>query len=236
MKFFIKSTRLFGLICFFALSSSATLLPAAIVTHNVQLLATQQVNLLGVDATLVGLGPATFTFDVDANNNTIPGGASTMDTLFFGSLPIEFATLGVAGAPFELYSIDPEVVTVTNNGTHLRVDTTFGFRVFAAPGVVGADFYTSTPSVFETDIIGLQDFTGSVFQSPDRPNDATDIFVGNSLPALNLPPSGSLVGFSFDRTVAAVPEPSSFLLCSIALAGLSFSRRRRVAVQTVHRT
>jgi len=201
--------------------------------------AVQQVNLLGVSASLVARGPATFTFDVDGNMNTIPGGLSTLDTLFSGFLPNEFSALGVNGAPFQLFSLDPEVVTATNNGTRVRIDTTFGLRVFAAPGVVGAEFFTRIPSVFEANVTSLRDLNGSVFQASNRPNDVTEIFIGNSI-LPGLPPAGTLVGISFDRTVSVVPEPASiFMWTLIGFAYVPFaykrkkSNEREVGVQVV---
>ena len=202
-------------------------LQAAIIVTNVQMLAVQQVNLLGVSASLVASGPATFTFDVDGNMNTIPGGVSTIDTLFSGFLPVEFKPLGVYDAPFQLFSLNPEVLTVTNGGTHVRIDTTFGLRVFAGPGLVGAEFFTKIPSVFEANVTSLRVLNGSVFQASNRPNDITEIFIGNSI-LPGLPPAGSLVGISFDRTVTAVPEPTSILLWAmIGFACVPFARKRK---------
>ena len=215
------------LACLLGISSTTTT-QADIVTHDVDSLAVQQVNLFGVDATLEARGIASYTFDVDANNNTIPGGNSTLSVLFEGLLPSEFAGLGLEGAEFDLFTTNPgaENLTVTGNGTQISLETTFGIRVYAGPGVVGANFFTSTPSLFEGSINGLQDFTGSVFGDPNRPLDSTDIFIGDSLAGLGLPASGTLVGSSFNRTVSAVPEPSSLFL-GAAFVVFAGCRRRK---------
>lgn len=198
---------------------------ADLVVHNQEMRAVQNVSLLGVNAVLVAEGDALFTFDVDGNNNTVAGGgASTLSALFTGILPPEFAALGVAGAAFELFNNTPDVVESTGNGTQVRVETTFGLRVYVAPGVVGANFYTSVPSLFESGVVGLQDFTGSVFQDPARPADLTDIFVGANL--LGLTP-GSLVGVSFNRTVTAIPEPTALGLLAIVSGFPAFGVARR---------
>jgi hypothetical protein len=201
---------------------------ADIVVHEQDMIARQNVNLLGIDAVLYSRGPATFTFDVDANNNTIPGGASNVETLFKGFLPVEFAPLGVAGAAFDLFPNEPDVVEVTGDGTHVRIETTFGLRVYVAPGVVGANFYTAIPSIFESDVVGIQDFTGAVFQDPDRPNDVTEVFIGENI--FGIAP-GTLVGASFNRTVTAIPEPCSLAFFASLTAVLAFvpirSRTRR---------
>jgi len=207
-----------------ALGTCACQLNADIVVHTQPMLAVQNVNLLGIEAVLTAGGEGTFTFEVDGNNNTIPGGASNLVALFYGFLPDEFEPLGVDGAPFELFNNPPDLVQTTGNGTFVRVETTFGLRVFVAPGVVGANFYTSVPSLFETDVVGLQDFTGSIFQDPDRPLDFTEIFVEENL--LGLSP-GTLVGVSFNRTVTAIPEPGSLgFLCFVA-GGFSLQVFRR---------
>ena len=227
MRFGFSMVRMFTILTCVSSCLMATL-QAEIIVTNVQMVAVQRVNLLGVNASLVASGPATFTFDVDANMNTIPGGVSTIDTLFSGFLPVEFTPLGVNGAPFQLFSLNPEVLTATNNGTRVRIDTTFGLRVFAAPGVVGAEFFTRIPSVFESNVTSLRDLNGSVFQASNRPNDITEIFIGNSI-LPGLPPSGTLVGVSFDRTVTAVPEPTSLLLCSLigfACVPLAYKRKK----------
>lgn len=196
---------------------------ADIVTHTLNMDALQNVNLLGIDAVLFATGPATFTFDVDANNNTIPGGNSSVTTLFTGVLPAAFAPLGVAGAPFELFPNLPNVLQATGNGTHVRVEATFGIRVYVAPGVVGANFFTAAPSIFQSNVIGLQNFNGSVFQDPLRPNDAAAVFIGAN--ALGIAP-GTQVGVSFNRTVAAVPEPSA-LWISLSFFALVIQRNRK---------
>lgn len=205
---------------------------AAIVVHEVENLAVQDVNLLGINATLRAQGRGTYTFDVDSNNNTNPGGASTLDTDFRGILPAEFGDLG--GAPFQLFA-DPATaeLTVTGDGTFLRLESTFSINVFADPAstIVAASFFTTTPSIFESDIIGLQDFTGSVFRDPridtNPMADAVPVFIGDSI-VPGLPPAGTLVGSSFNRKVSVVPEPSSLLFAGLAL-GFGVSRRRRQA-------
>jgi hypothetical protein len=200
-------------------------LQAGIIVTTVDMVARQQVNLFGVQDTLVSRGLITFTFDVDANNNTVVGGASSVAGTFTGTLPAGFSVLGLEDAPFELFTL-PGTLTATNNGTHVSALLNFGLRVYAAPNVVLANFYTSTPSLFESDVISLTNFTGSVFQDPVlRPNDFTQVFIGDNL--LNVPVD-SLVGFSFDRTVTAVPEPSSLMMCSLlGLALVVYKKRRR---------
>ena len=181
-----------------------------IVITSVNMVARQQVNLLGVPETLVSSGVVKWTFDVDGNRNTVPGGVSSVDALFTGVLPTGFG--GLAGANFELFTLPGGTVTASNSGTHVRASTNFGLRVFAAPNVVLANFFTTSPSLFESDVTSLTNFTGSVFQDPARPNDITQVFIGANGLGVDV---GSLVGISFDRTVTAVPEPSSLALCSI---------------------
>ena len=216
------SLRVLALLLMGFLVSSGGSLFAGMVAKTFQMRAIQQVNLFGVDATLVANGPVLFNFEVDANNNTIPGGNSFVDAFFTGILPSEFAAIGVGGAPFELFSLPgSQVLTASGNGTHVSLSTTFGLRVFAAPGVVGANFYTSVPSLFESDVISLTNFSESVFGDPSRPNDVTSVFIGDNL--LGVPP-GTQVGISFNRTVTTVPEPSSMLV--FGLLGLVGCGRR----------
>lgn len=200
---------------------------AEIITHDQEFVARQQVNLLGVEATLVASGIGSFTFDVDSNGNTPPGSSSTVDTLFQGFLPSEFVVFGLDGRPFDLFSLNPELVTTSGNGTHVSVVTTFGLRVYASlGGPTLAEFFTEVPSLFETDVNSLTDFTGAVFQDPARPVDPTVVFIGNNPFGLDV---GTPVGVSFDRTVSAVPEPASITLVGISIVGLGLGAFRRRA-------
>lgn len=201
-------------------------LQAGIIVTTVDMVARQQVNLFGVQDTLVSRGLITFTFDVDANNNTV-GGASSVAGTFAGTLPAGFGALGIAGAPFELFTL-PGTLTASNNGTHVRALLNFGLRVYGGPNLVIANFYTATPSLFESDVTSLTNFTGSVFQDPVlRPNDFTQVFIGDNL--LNVPVD-TLVGVSFDRTVTAVPEPSSLVMCSLLGLTLLVYRKQKAVV------
>jgi hypothetical protein len=196
-----------------AMAATAILLFAssakAAVSFTTQATAVQQVNLLGIAATLVANGQIDWTFDLDSNGNTV-GTASTINSHFAGILPAAFGPL--AGLPFDLFSNDPELVTVTGNGTHVSVDTTFGLII---PGV--AEFFTTVPSDFSAIVSGIPFGGGIVFESldPKRPNDLTQVFIGAN--GLQFPnggpiPSGTLVGVSFDRTVTTTtPEPASLL-------------------------
>jgi len=209
------------LISFFGLFGLATNVNGAVIVTSVNMVARQQVNLLGVIETLIADGVGNFTFEVDANNNTLAGGCvSEFNSLFRGFLPGGFG--GLAGARFDLFSLPGATVTASGNGTHVRNVTNFGMRVFAPDNTVLANFFTSTPSLFESNVISLTDIAGSVFQDALRPNDITQVFVGqNGLGQIE----GALVGFSFDRTVTAVPEPSSLVVCILGGLGL-FARRR----------
>ena len=212
----------------FLAESGSSSVSAAIIT-NVSMVATQQFDSPGLgisNAILVATGPATFTFNnLDANNNTTDL-TSTVDTLFTGLLPGEFAGLGLAGFRFDLFSIDgEETVTATNNGTHVRVDANFGLKVYDPLNNVLANFYTSIQSVFESDVNSLSDFSGAVFQDPLRPNDPTVVYLGASV--FPFPP-GTPFGISSNRTVAvAVPEPSSGMLLALAGIGCCLYHRKQ---------
>lgn len=222
------SRQIVALLCW-CLIGLASLLPsriaaAALVVTDVNMRADQNVSLLGVDASLSATGMVHWVFDVDANGDSIPAGASTVDAVFQGTLPAEFG--GLAGAAYDLFSIDgQETVTTSNNGTHVRALTNFGLKVYAAPNVVLAEFYTQTPSIFEADVIGLANFNGSVFQDNLRPNDLTQVFIGQN--GLSIIPN-TLAGASFNRTVTAVPEPSSLVFATCGgVLGLLMRHRRR---------
>lgn len=97
MKHYSVIRTFFGFIM--GIVGIANEIQGGIIVTSVDMVARQQVNLLNVQETLVASGVVKWTFDVDANNNTIPGGASAVDALFNGVLPIGFGAL--AGAPFE---------------------------------------------------------------------------------------------------------------------------------------
>ena len=188
-----------------------------IAIQNVQLFTGSPVQ---VDASLTAIGSLTWTLDIDANGNTI-NSDSFVTAAFFGTLPTEFAVLGLAGVPFELRSLPTDQsVTTTNDGTLITVVSNFSITVPAA----GAAFSTATPSEFISTIQGVP-FSEFYFNSPA----VTGILIGDN--PLGIPP-GTLVGASFDRTVSSVPEPSSaalLLLGAFGALGAECRRRHRCA-------
>jgi hypothetical protein len=193
---------------------------ANVLTFSTTGIAIQKVELFPglpfqIDATLTGVGSLAWNLDVDANGNTINSDSSVFAD-FVGTLPAEFAVLGLAGASFDLHSLpSDQSVTTTNNGTVLTVNSKFEIDVPAA----GAVFYTVTPSEFITAIAGVP-FTTFHFTSPD----VTGVYIGdNPLGIL----AGSLVGASFDRTVSSVPEPSTAILLVFGSIGALVSQWRR---------
>ncbi len=206
-----------------ALCSSVSSLEGASITTTAQMEAKQQVSLFGAPAvTLVARGPVKFTFDVDGSGNTIPGGTSTLDAMFSGTLPSELGP-PLAGLSFDLFSVDTSSLT-TVDGNFVRAELTFGLTIYAAPGIVAANFYTLTPSIFQSSVISLTDLTGAVFQDPNRPSDPTAIYIGQNGLGVS---EGTLVGVSFDRTVSTVPEPSTLVICSlVSVLGMTRWRRK----------
>ncbi len=216
--------QLFTTLAFFAVLALANSANAGTIVSTHDMVARQQVNLLGIDAVLVARGPVTFTFDVDVDGNTVPGGGSNMSSLFKGFLPDEFAPLRVNGFAFDLYSLDPAIVVASNNGTHVSAATKFGLRVFAAPGVALAEFFTTTNSIFASDVPSLLDFSGAVFRDDNPLGDITGIFIGPNFIGV---PENAPVGVSFNRTVTPVPEPSTLLIGLVAAATCVRRRRRK---------
>lgn len=207
---------------------------AGMVITTVDMEAKQKISLFGgPGTTLVATGPVKFTFEVDSNGNTIAGGASRVDAMFTGVFGSEWAFLGLNGLSFDLFSLDvpsvPNSLTATN-GNFVSARVNFGLNIYAAPGVVLANFYTKTPSLFESHVNSLTDFGGAVLQDPNRPNDFTELFVGKNLLGLD---EDSVVGASFDRTVAPVPEPASVAMWGIGVVGAVIARRRRQATKLV---
>jgi hypothetical protein len=221
----IKSGIRFAVATFLATLICCSPAAAEIISFYTPATAVQQVNLLNIPATLNASGGIQWSLDLDANGNSIPGGASSLNAFFAGTLPSEFAALGVAGAPFHLFSNSPQLINVTGNGTHVSVETTFGLQVFGPGGMVLANFYTQTPSNFSASVPGIPFSADIVFQSPDRPQDPTPIYVGENV--LELPP-GMLVGVSFDRTVTTTPEPTSIVAwASVGMIGLALRMHRQ---------
>lgn len=207
---------------------------AGMVVTTLDMVAKQKISLFGGTGTiLVATGPVTFTFDVDSNGNTISGGASRVDAKFTGVFGSEWAFLGLNGLSFDLFSLDvpsvPNTLTATN-GNFVSAHVNFGLNIYAAPGVVLANFYTKTPSLFESQVNSLTDFGGAVLQAPNRPNDFTELYVGKNLLGLT---EDTVVGTSFDRTVAPVPEPASVAMWGIGVVGAVIARRRRQATKLV---
>ena len=189
---------------------------SGIAIQNVQLFTGSPVQ---IDASLTAIGSLTWTLDIDANGNTI-NTDSFVTAAFFGTLPTEFAVLGLAGVPFELRSLPTDqTVTTTNDGALITVVSNFSITVPAA----GAAFSTAAPSEFVSTIQGVP-FSGFFFNSPA----VTGIVIGDN--PLGIPP-GTLVGASFGRTVSSVPEPSSAALLLLGAVGaLGATSRRRSAI------
>ena len=185
-----------------------------IAIQNVQLFTGSPVQ---IDASLTAIGSLTWTLDVDANGNTI-NSDSFVTAAFFGTLPAEFAVLGLAGVPFELRSLPADQsVTTTNDGTLITVVSHFAITVPAA----GAAFSTATPSEFVSSIQGVP-FSAFYFNSPA----VTGILIGDNPLGI---PAGTLVGASFDRTVSSIPEPSSAALLLLGVVGALGVTRRHLS-------
>ncbi|MBS0265847.1 MAG: PEP-CTERM sorting domain-containing protein [Planctomycetes bacterium] len=195
---------------------------AGIETFTIPSVAAQNVDLFGIIHTpLVAVGTVKWTLDVDENGNSI-NSDSSIDAQFHGILPSAFASLGLAGLPFDLYSLPTgQSVTVTGNGTLVTVDTTFGLAIPAA----GTTLYTNVPSEFVTSVSGIP-FTSFFATSPDP----VGIYMGDN--PFGIPP-GTLVGDSYGRTVYSTPEPGSltlFALSLTSLVGIAWLRKRKTKV------
>lgn len=230
MKHYVTKLQLIITAACFAFTANTSV--AEIVTAEVDSRAVQQVNLnLGtgpIEAELVAQGLAEYTFDVDPlTNDTIDGGNSSVDVLFKGFLPEEFAVVNLQGAAFDLFNIGQGDLSITGGGKNFSLSTNFGINVFGSDGSVAASFFTQDASLFEGEILGLDDFSNSVFADPNRPNDATEVFSVDS----NDPNNAILVGTSFNRTVSAItaiPEPSSLIFGAAVVLLLGSSRRRQL--------
>jgi hypothetical protein len=137
------SRSVFGLVLAIVTAMiSASSSDAGLITFDTPSVAVQEVDLFGfIHTPLVAVGSVTWNLDVDSNGNTI-NADSNISALFHGTLPGAFAPLGLAGLPFDLYSLPGgQTVTATNNGTLVTVNTTFGLTIPAA----GTTLFTSVP-------------------------------------------------------------------------------------------
>ena len=208
--------------------SSATTTYAGFLEFDTPAVAVQQVNLLNVAATLTAVGNLHWKLDVDPTSHAILPD-STIDAFFQGQLPSEFGIFGLAGAPFNLFTL-PDGQFITGDTSQVTVNTTFGIDLFGPGFILLASFYTSDTSLFTSSVSGIP-FTSFEFADPNRPNDLTWIYIGANVLPFPISP-GSLVGVSFDRTVSSVPEPSSLALAGLGSLGLLIGafRRRSAAI------
>lgn len=207
----------------------------AVVEQTIGAIAIQDVNLLGIDATLVHPGFFEFRIDIGTDGNSSSGGGTSATTGFFqGFLPDEFTPLGISGFPFDvgndtsIFSIPDETTTVTDGGMTVAVSSHFWLQVFdptrtTVLATFHTDFANGGPGLFQAVNTEVPIPIGTLFEDPNRPNDVLQIVAGPNQIGIN---EGEIVGTSFNRTIVTVPEPSSLFVLFAMTSSLALFRKR----------
>ena len=130
--------------------------------------------------------------------------------------------------------------TVTLSGGNYTIEFMLLFELQITGGggglLDGVTFETKDNAIFRGTVASLPFPSNSVFDDPNRPNDAVTIFLKsdpNGVLAANGVPLNSPVGTSSDRvvtTLRSVPEPSTLLLGALGAVLIgAFGLRKRMA-------
>lgn len=170
----------------------------------------------GAEIGLSALG--SFTFDWGAESNGVAS-ITGFTASFTQTHPLLGPYILLATGEGPSPGFGGELTNIVDNGGDLvsadvSISTTFSLK-FLGPGLGEPVLYTKDQATFTGSFV---DGNGSlVFSSSDD----LDAFLSTGDPA-----NDPLAAVSFNRTVTAVPEPASAIVCAIGLTCLTVRRRR----------